>query len=95
MFRVTIRGRFKGLDAAERAVLTAASGAAYTEAGTFTHDASVSAFTFRCQVPAGPDDDEDDAALHAMAALEAHGYAHEILRIAVTNMRTIRIRRKG
>jgi hypothetical protein len=95
VFRVTIRGKFKGLDDAGRATMTAGSGAAYTEVGTFTHDASVSTFTFRCQVPAGPDDDEDDAALLAMAALEAHGYAHEILQVAVTDMRTIKIRRKG
>ncbi|MGN9837375.1 DUF6204 family protein [Nonomuraea sp. H19] len=95
MFRVTIRGKFKGLDAAERAAVMAVSSAAYTEMGTFTHDASVSTFTFRCQVPAGPDDDEDDAALHAMAALEAHEYAHEILQVAVTDMRKIKIRRKG
>jgi hypothetical protein len=38
---------------------------------------------------------EDDAALHALAALEAHGYAHDIFQVAVTDMRTIKIRRKG
>ncbi|MEU4701080.1 DUF6204 family protein [Nonomuraea dietziae] len=95
VFRVTIRGTFEGLDAAGRAAVMAVSSAAYTEVGAFTHDASVSAFTFRCQVPAGPNHDEDDAALQAMAALEAHGYAHEILQVAVTDMRTIKIRRKG
>lgn len=95
MFRVTIRGKFKGLDEAGRAAVLAAAGAAYTEGGTFTHDASVSVFTFRCQVPAGPDDDEDDAALAAMAALDAHGHPYEILRASVTDMRQIRIRRKG
>ncbi|MEU8247387.1 DUF6204 family protein [Nonomuraea sp. NPDC048916] len=92
---MTIRGKFKGLDDAGRATVMAAGGAAYTEAGRFTHDASVSAFTFRCQVPGGPGDDEDDAALRAMAALESHGYPHEILQVAVTDMRTIKIRRKG
>ncbi|TQS30848.1 hypothetical protein FLW16_00710 [Microbispora sp. KK1-11] len=95
MFRVTIRGKFKGLDDAGRAAVTAAGGAAYTEGGTFTNDASVSAFTFRCQVPAGPDDGEDEAALGAMAALDAHGHPYEILRVAVTDMRQIKIRRKG
>ncbi|GAA4930098.1 hypothetical protein GCM10023334_037010 [Nonomuraea thailandensis] len=96
VFRVTIRGKFKGLDDAGRAAVLAASGAGYTEAGTFTHDASVSVFTFRCQVPAeGPDDGEDDGALGAMAALEAYGLPHEILKIAVTDMRDIRIRRKS
>ncbi|WP_346155957.1 DUF6204 family protein [Nonomuraea recticatena] len=55
VFRVTIRGKFKGLDAADRAAVMAASSAAYTEVGAFTHDASVSAFTFRCRMPAGPE----------------------------------------
>ncbi|MFG6196934.1 DUF6204 family protein [Nonomuraea sp. JJY05] len=94
VFRVTIRGKFKELDEAGRAAVLAVSGAAYTEAGTFTHDAGVTAFTFRCQVPAGPDDGEDEAALGAMAALEAHGHPHEILQLAVTDMRDIKVRRR-
>ncbi|UBU08285.1 DUF6204 family protein [Nonomuraea gerenzanensis] len=95
MFRVTIRGKFKGLDDAGRAAVLAAAGAGYTEAGTFTHDASVSVFTFRCQVPLdGDDDDADVGALAAMEALEAYGLPHEILKVAVTDMRDIRIRRK-
>ena len=92
MFRVTISGKFKGLDDAGRAAVRAVEGAAFTEPGTFTHDGSVTAFTFRCQVPAGPDDGEDEAALGAMAALEAYGLPYEILRVAVTDMREIRIR---
>lgn len=87
-------GKFKGLDDAGREVVRAAAGAGYTEAGTFTHDQSVSVFTFRCQVPAGPDDGEDEATLAAMAALEAYGQPHEILRIAVTDMRDIKIRNR-
>ncbi|MFG1694510.1 DUF6204 family protein [Nonomuraea sp. NPDC049309] len=94
MFRVTISGRFRGIDETGRAAVRAAAGMAYTEAGTFTHDPSVSAFTFRCQVPAGPDDGEDEAALGAMAALEAYGQAYEVLRIGVTDMREIKIRRR-
>ncbi|WP_043626630.1 DUF6204 family protein [Nonomuraea candida] len=92
MFRVTIRGKFKGLDDAGRAVVLAAGGAGYTEAGTFTHDQSVSVFTFRVQVPAGPDDGEDEAGLGAMAALEAYGVPYEILHLAVTDLRDIKIR---
>ncbi|MEN3535726.1 hypothetical protein AAH991_11480 [Microbispora sp. ZYX-F-249] len=49
-------------------------------------------------MPAGPDDGEDEAALGAMAALDAldaHGHPDEILQIAVTDMRQIEIRRKG
>ncbi|MFI0423737.1 DUF6204 family protein [Spongiactinospora sp. 9N601] len=95
LFRVTIRGKFTGLDDAGRAAVLAAGGTAYTEAGTFTHDSSVTAFTFRCEVPAGPDDGEDEAALGAMAALGAHGHPHEILKLAVTDMRDIKIRPKG
>ncbi|MFF4771385.1 DUF6204 family protein [Microtetraspora fusca] len=92
---MTIRGKFAGLDDAGRAAVMAAGGAAYNEAGTFTHDATVSVFTFRCQVPAGPDDGEDEAALGAMAALDAHGHPYEILKIAVTDMRDIKIRHRS
>ncbi|SDI34983.1 hypothetical protein SAMN05421505_14538 [Sinosporangium album] len=95
MFRVTIRGKFKGLGEDGRATVLAAGGIAYTEGGTFTHDQSVSAFTFRCQVPAGPDDGEDEAALGAMAALDVYGCSYEILKIAVTDMRDIKIRRRA
>ncbi|GAB3964359.1 hypothetical protein GCM10029978_024650 [Actinoallomurus acanthiterrae] len=94
MFRVTIRGTFDGLSDAD---LDGADPfvAAFTEAGTFTSDSSLSAFTFRCQVPAGPDDGEQEAAQRAIAALDAHGYPYRILRVAVTDMRDIKIRRKG
>ncbi|MFC0863729.1 DUF6204 family protein [Sphaerimonospora cavernae] len=94
MFRVTIRGKFKGLDDIGRAAVLAASGAAYTETGMFTHDQSMSVFTFRCQAPAGPDDGEDDAVLHAMVALDSHGHLYEILKVAVTDMREIKVRRR-
>jgi hypothetical protein len=95
LFRVTIRGTFEGLDEAAREAVRAAAGAAFTEAGTFTHDQSVSAFTFRCQIPAGPDDGEHEATAAAMAALDGHGYSYRLLRVAVTDMRDIKIRRKG
>ncbi|MEU4535941.1 DUF6204 family protein [Streptosporangium sp. NPDC023825] len=95
MFRVMIRGTFDGLGDTGRAAVLAAGGIAFTEAGTFTHDQSVSAFTFRCQVPAGPDDGEDEAARGAVAALDAHGHPYRILHVAVTDMRHVKIRRKG
>ncbi|MDP9848639.1 DUF6204 family protein [Streptosporangium lutulentum] len=95
MFRVTIRGTFDGLSDAGRAAVLAAGGAAFTEAGAFTHDATLSAFTFRCQVPAGPDDDENEATRRAIAALDAYGHPYRVLRVAVTDMRTIKIRHKG
>ncbi|GAA4056362.1 DUF6204 family protein [Actinomadura miaoliensis] len=98
MFRVTIRGTFAGLSDADRAALRTAAdsfGAAFTEAGTFTCDSSLSAFTFRCQVPADLEDGDQEATQRAIAALDAHGYPYRILRVAVTDMRDIKIRRKG
>lgn len=95
MFRVMIRGTFDGLGDTGRAAVLAAGGLGFTEAGTFTHDGSLSAFTFRCQVPAGPDDGEDEATLGALAALDAYGRPYRILHVAVTDMRHIKIRRKG
>jgi hypothetical protein len=95
MFRVTISGAFDGLSEAGRDAVLAASRTAFTEEGTFTHDDALSAFTFRCQVPAGPDDGEAEATRGALAALDAHGLPYRLLRVAVTDMRAIKIRRKG
>ncbi|WP_413806571.1 DUF6204 family protein [Streptomyces sp. OE57] len=98
MFRVTIRGAFEELGEDDREALRGAADSlrvAFTEAGNFTCDRSLSAFTFRCEVPAEPDDGEQEATERAIAALTAHGYPHRILRIGVTDMRTIKIRRKG
>ncbi|MGW4056944.1 DUF6204 family protein [Amycolatopsis sp. NPDC004747] len=95
MFRVTIRGKFGELDEAGKAAVLAAGDTAFTEAGTFTHDGSVSAFTFRCQVPAGhAEDGEREATQRALAVLDAHGHPYQVLRTAVTDMRRIKIRRK-
>ncbi|GEB48262.1 MULTISPECIES: DUF6204 family protein [Streptomyces] len=102
MFRVTIRGAFGPLDDAGRAALRAGTDGAvpgYTEAGSFTCDAGLSSFTFRCQVappPPGQEEDEEGwATLRALEALEAHGHPHRVLRVGVTDMRAIKIRRKG
>ncbi|MGP3988259.1 DUF6204 family protein [Streptomyces sp. 3N207] len=99
---MTIRGTFTGLDETGRAELRERAdgfGASFTEAGTFTCDSSLSAFTFRCQVPPPPEGEEPDeetwAALRATEALEAHGHPHRVLRLAVTDLRDIKIRRKG
>ncbi|GAA2341080.1 DUF6204 family protein [Streptomyces violaceusniger] len=97
MFRVTIRGAFEELGEDDRETLRGAVDSlqvAFTEAGTFTCDRSLSAFTFRCAVPAEPEDGEQEATERAIAALTAHGYPHRILRIGVTDMRNIKIRRK-
>ncbi|GLY75961.1 DUF6204 family protein [Actinoallomurus iriomotensis] len=95
MFRVTIRGTFGELNDADVLTDGDAFAAAFTEAGTFTGDRGLSAFTFRCQVPAGPEDGETEATERAVAALDAYGYPYRILRVAVTDMRDIKIRRKG
>lgn len=98
MFRVTIRGKFNGLSEADRAAL--ADGAdefeiGFTPEGSFTCDRSLSAFTFRCEVPAEAETDgENEATDRATARLQAHGYPVTILRVAVTDMREIKIRRK-
>ncbi|MFI6802410.1 DUF6204 family protein [Streptosporangium canum] len=95
MFRVIISGKFDALTDSGRDAILAAGGVAFTEAGTFTHDGSLSAFTFRCQLPAGPGDGENEATGRAIAALDAYGQRYRILRTAVTDMRDIKIRRKG
>ncbi|PRX98916.1 DUF6204 family protein [Allonocardiopsis opalescens] len=99
MFRVTISGAFDGITEAQRAALRADADAfqpGYTETGAFTTDRALSAFTFRCQVPAEePTDGEPEATRRALAALDAHGYPHRVIRVAVTDMRDIKIRRRN
>ncbi|WP_187281602.1 DUF6204 family protein [Nonomuraea sp. C10] len=94
MFRVIISGKFGDLDENGRAAVLAASEVGFTERGAFTHDGTLSTFTFRCQVPAGPDDGEQDATRRALAALDAYGQAYDVLRVAVTDMRDIKLRRR-
>jgi hypothetical protein len=40
-------------------------------------------------------DGETEATERARAALVAHGYPHRVLRVGVTDMRHIKVRRKG
>ncbi|WP_419997879.1 DUF6204 family protein [Streptomyces boninensis] len=98
-FRVSVRGKFKGLSDAQRKRLAdgaEASQVAFTDDGAFSYDRGLSVFTFRVQVPAEAEDDDDEVAtLRALDALDAHGYPYEILKTAVTDMRTIKINRKG
>ncbi|MEU4579559.1 DUF6204 family protein [Nonomuraea sp. ATR24] len=94
MFRVTISGKFGELDEAGRAAVLGAADLAFTEAGTFSHDAGLTAFTFRCQVPAGPDDGEPEAVAAAVAALDAYAVPYRVLRVAATDMRDIKVRRR-
>ncbi|RJL27188.1 hypothetical protein D5H75_25680 [Bailinhaonella thermotolerans] len=94
---MTVRGVFGELSPQARAALREGSDpfqAAYTGAGTFTTDPAVSAFTFRCSPATGPDDDEESAAKLALSALAAHGHPHRILDVAVTDLSTVKIRRR-
>ncbi|GAA3544343.1 DUF6204 family protein [Amycolatopsis ultiminotia] len=94
-FRVIIRGKFDNLDDTGRAELAAKGGdLMFSEEGTFTYDVNATAFTFRCQVPADPDDDEKTAKVRATEALRAHGLPYRDLNYAVTDLRAVRIRRK-
>lgn len=96
VFRVSIRGKFEPLSEAQRAALAAASGIGFTEAGAFSHDPGATVFTFRCQLPAEPDDDDEVAELKALDVLAAHGLpVREGYKVAVTDMRDIKIKRKG
>ncbi|HEY3868329.1 MAG TPA: DUF6204 family protein [Actinocrinis sp.] len=97
MFRVTIRGTFEAPVGEDDAlpIQTDALQAAFTEAGTFSCDPGLTFFTFRCQVAAGPDDGQEQATEHALRALAAYGVPLQIMRIAVTDTRDIRVRRKG
>ncbi|AXB48311.1 hypothetical protein A4R43_06555 [Amycolatopsis albispora] len=95
MFRVTIRGKFGDLTAEQCARLAEHAGELmFSETGTFTHDANATVFTFRCQVPARPDDDDRTAKQRAIAALDAHELPYRDLTVAVTDLRDIRIQRK-
>ncbi|WP_406641558.1 DUF6204 family protein [Amycolatopsis sp. WGS_07] len=93
-FRVIIRGKFDALDENARATLESKADVAFTEEGTFSYDVNATAFTFRCQVPAGPDDDERVAKDGATAALAEHGLPCRDLNYAVTDLRAIKIRRR-
>ncbi|TKK89513.1 hypothetical protein FDA94_08975 [Herbidospora galbida] len=93
MFRVIISGRFGTLGESGRASILAATALGFTERGAFTHDGTLSSFTFRCQVRADPGDGEHEATQRAMAALDAYGQPYDVLRVAVTDMRDIKIRR--
>jgi hypothetical protein len=99
MFRVSIRGKFNGLSEADRTTLARGAdplGVSFTPEGSFSCDASLAVFTFRCEVPAEADTDgEKEATDRAMARLETYGYPVTVLKVAVTDLREIKIRRKA
>ncbi|MBP2471223.1 hypothetical protein JOF53_000095 [Crossiella equi] len=95
-FRVMVRGKFDALDEAQRTALDAVTGIGYAEGGRFTHDGNARVFTFRCQVPAEEDDDEGIAELKAAEVLAGHGLpTRGELKFSVTDMREIKIKRRG
>lgn len=91
MFRVIVSGVFESMPEAGRQAVLAVEGVAFTEEGTFTHDGTLSSFTFRCQVEG---EDAQEATGRAIAALEKYGVPYRVLRTALTDMRDIKIRRK-
>ncbi|WP_116450906.1 DUF6204 family protein [Blastococcus litoris] len=104
-YRVTVRGVFDGLDDAQRTVLQEGLAdhdlfsSAFTEEGTLTYDAQLSAFSHRVvvRVEAGPQEEDDAHAagqLAAMERLDAAGLRYRRLRSAVTCTDDVRIRRR-
>ena len=103
IYRVTVRGFFTDLDPDVRARLLAevddheALHAAFTEAGTFTYDRTLAAFSFRYQLRVQLDDEPDERVLADAAAeragldrthatLDAAGITSKRIRVSAANM---------
>jgi hypothetical protein len=104
-YRVVVRGVFDGLADLQRARLRADQAAhelmvaRYTEQGTLTYDAALSAFSHRVLVQVQPGPAEEDDAhtagqLAAMEYLDAAGLGYRRLRSSVTCMDDVKIRRR-
>src|SRR3954452_20410897 len=104
-YRVTVRGRFQGLDddtptrlqarAAEHDVLVAR----FTDEGTLTYDSRIDAFQHRAGVRVDEGPGEEDVALTAgeLAAveyLEAAGLGYGRLRSTATCVDDVKVRRR-
>jgi hypothetical protein len=100
IFRVTVRGRFDGLDEADRARLLADQPAhdvvgsgAFTAEGTLTYERAVDFFTFRIQLRGRGDGAEqdvlDEAQARALAAVDARGVGHRDVKAKATDMATV------
>ena len=100
IFRVSVRGRFDGLDDADRARLLAdqpahdvVSSGAFTEAGTLTYERAVDFFTFRIQLRGRGDDAEqdvlDEATARAEHAITSLGAGHRDVKAKATDMASV------
>ena len=104
-YRVTVRGRFDGLDDRTRARLEAEAQehdvlvARFTDDGTLTYDQRIDAFQHRVVVRVDEGADEEDVArtageLAAVEYLEAAGLGYGRLRSSATCVDDVKIRRR-
>jgi hypothetical protein len=104
-YRVTVRGRFQGLDDDTRARLQARAAehdvlvARFTDEGTLTYDSRIDAFQHRAVVRVDEGPGEEDVALTAgeLAAveyLEAAGLGYGRLRATATCVDDVKVRRR-
>ncbi|MDR7327128.1 MULTISPECIES: DUF6204 family protein [Catenuloplanes] len=103
--RVTVRGAFDNLSAAQRAELRASAAehdflnTTYTPEGYLAYDVARPFFTFRYLVEAADDEDPDVTAtrgeLLAVEWLDAHGYAYKNLTAAAVDPAEIPLGARG
>lgn len=106
-YRVLVRGKFTGLEDAQRAALIAAAdehdvlnSAAFTPEGTLTYTApALASFTFRVLVSVSPDggtrEAQREAVRRAAALLDADGYGYRDMTADATDMNEIKVRRRA
>jgi len=104
-YRVTVRGRFDGLDGATRARLLSEAAqhdvltARFADEGTLTYDGRIDAFQHRVVVRVDEGPGEEDVALvagelAAVERLDAAGLGYRDLRGKATCMDDVKVRRR-
>jgi hypothetical protein len=104
-YRVTVRGRFDGLDDRTRARLQGEAAehdvlvARFADEGTLTYDQRLDAFQHRVVVRVDEGTDEEDVArtageLAAVEYLEAAGLGYRRLRSTATCVDDVKVRRR-
>jgi hypothetical protein len=104
-YRVTVRGRFDGLDDETRARLRGEAAehdvlvARFTDSGTLTYDQRLDAFQHRVVVRVEEEAGEEDVAitaaeLAAMEYLDGAGLGYGPLRSSATCMDDVKVRRR-